>query len=370
MMDNNGNSIRAIAFYLPQYHPIPENNEWWGKGFTEWTNVGKAKPLFRGHDQPKVPADLGYYDLRLPEVRVAQAELAKDHGVDGFCYYHYWFGEGKQLLEMPFNEVLNSESPHFPFMLCWANESWHSKFWSYDGVYSKKTLIEQKYGDEQEYERHFFALLDAFKDPRYIQIEGKPAFMIYKPLDFPDIKNFIKKWQSLAIENGLNGVFFIGQYGNPRGSKGEMINRGFSAFNSLRLFDLFYRRDLVSKILKKYSSLIYGPHIIKYKKAMRSFITKEDRDNDVFPTIIPNWDHTPRSKSAGNLLKDCTPELFKEHLENVFSVLKNKEGERICFIKSWNEWGEGNYMEPDLKFGLKYLEVFKEVKDKYNNMIS
>ncbi len=201
-MNNKKNDIRAIAFYLPQYHPIPENDQWWGKGFTEWTNVGKAKPLFRGHDQPKVPADLGYYDLRLPEARIAQAEMAKKYGIDGFCYYHYWFGEGKQLLERPFNEVLNSGSPDFPFMLCWANESWHSKFWSYEGVYSKKMLIEQKYGDEQEYERHFHALLGAFKDPRYIKIEGKPAFMIYKPLEFPDIENFIRKWQSLAIENG------------------------------------------------------------------------------------------------------------------------------------------------------------------------
>lgn len=365
-MTNKKNDIKAIAFYLPQYHPTPENDQWWGKGFTEWTNVGKAKPLFRGHDQPKVPADLGYYDLRLPEVRIAQAELAKEYGIDGFCYYHYWFGEGKQMLERPFNEVLSSGEPDFPFMLCWANESWHSKFWSYNGVYSKKILVEQKYGDEMEYERHFFSLLDAFKDPRYIQIDGKPVFMIYKPLEFQDIENFIKKWQSLAIENGLKGIFFIGQYGNPKGCKREMENKGFDAFNSLRLFDLFYKRGLVNKLKKKFRSLIHRPHILKYKTVMKHLVSEEDMEDDVFPTIVPNWDHTPRSKSAGNLLKDATPELFGKHLENVFSVLKRKNGERVCFIKSWNEWGEGNYMEPDSKFGRRYLEVFKEVKERYN----
>lgn len=367
-MTDNKNQIRAIAFYLPQFHPIPENNKWWGEGFTEWTNVGKAKPLFRGHDQPKVPTDLGYYDLRLPEARAAQAEMAKEYGIDGFCYYHYWFGNGKRLLERPFNEVLSSGEPDFPFMLCWANESWHSKFWSYDGVYSKKILVEQKYGDEQEYERHFYALLDAFKDPRYIQIEGKPVFMIYKPLYFPDVENFIKKWQSLAIENGLNGIYFIGQYGNPGGTKDEMTNKGFDAFNSLRLFKLFYKKSLFRKLFKKYRSLTHRPHILQYKKAIKSFVIEEDMESDVFPTIVPNWDHTPRSKSAGNLLKNSTPELFGKHIENVFTVLKRKDGERICFIKSWNEWGEGNYMEPDLKFGKKYLEIFKEVKEKFQNV--
>lgn len=361
--------ITAIAFYLPQFHPIPENDLWWGKGFTEWTNVGKAKPLFKGHDQPKVPADLGYYDLRLPEVRIAQAELARKYGIDGFCYYHYWFGRGKRLLERPFKEVLDSGSPDFPFMLCWANESWHSKFWSYNGVYSKKMLIEQEYGDDDEYEQHFYALLDAFKDPRYIKIQGKPAFMIYKPLEFANIHNFIKKWQSLATENGLKGIFFIAQYGNPFGSKDKMTDKGLDAYNSLRLFSLLNsrRRGLMNSIREKYRSLVHLPYTVEYKKALKSFVLEEDRAEDVFPSIIPNWDHTPRSGSAGFVLNNSTPELFKQHLQDVFSILSEKQGNRICFIKSWNEWGEGNYMEPDLKYGLRYLEAFKEVKDIYEN---
>ena len=160
---------RIIVYYLPQYHPTPDNDKWWGKGFTEWTNVGKAKPLFRGHYQPKGPADLGYYDLRLPEVRAAQVELAKEAGIDGFCYYHYWFGGGKQELELPFNEVLRTGEPDFPFCLCWANEPWHAKFWNMDGTVSKRTLIDQQYGNEEEWKLHFEHVLPAFKDKRYIK---------------------------------------------------------------------------------------------------------------------------------------------------------------------------------------------------------
>lgn len=169
---------RIIAFYLPQYHPIPENDAWWGKGFTEWTNVGKAKPLYRGHYQPRVPADLGYYDLRVPETRQAQADMARSYGVEGFMYWHYWFGGGKRLLERPFNEVLASGEPDFPFALAWANETW--KGFAH-GLANRNTLIEQRYLGEQDYIDHFHAVLPAFRDRRYITVDGKPLFMVYKP---------------------------------------------------------------------------------------------------------------------------------------------------------------------------------------------
>ena len=185
--------VRVIAFYLPQYHPTLDNDTWWGKGFTEWTNVGKAKPLFRGHYQPKVPADLGYYDLRLPEVREAQAQLAQEAGIGGFCYYHYWFGNGKQELELPFNEVLRFGKPNFSFCLCWANEAWHSKFWNKDGSIQKKCLIEQKYDTEEGHIKHFKTLLPAFKDNRYICVDGKPLFMIYKPFEFVGKREWIER---------------------------------------------------------------------------------------------------------------------------------------------------------------------------------
>lgn len=203
---NDGN--RIIALYLPQFHPIPENDGWWGKGFTEWRNVGKAQPLFRGHYQPRVPADLGYYDLRVSEAREAQAEMAKKYGVEGFCYWHYWFGNGKRLLERPFQEVLLSGSPDYPFCLAWANESWKGFF---HGVNGRETLIEQQYGSEDDYKEHFYSLLPAFKDPRYIRVDGKPLFMIYSPLSLPDARSFISLWQKLAYENGIAGVHFVAQ---------------------------------------------------------------------------------------------------------------------------------------------------------------
>ena len=203
---NQNVKARVLALYLPQFHPIPENDLWWGKGFTEWTNVGKAKKLFPGHYQPRVPADLGYYDLRVPETREAQADLARQYGIEGFVYWHYWFGNGKRLLERPFNEVLASGKPDFPFALAWANESWRG-FWH--GVKTKETLIDQLYPGDEDYIAHFKAVLPAFKDKRYIKCHGKPVFFIYHHRDMPDVAHFIELWQKLARENGLPGIYFI-----------------------------------------------------------------------------------------------------------------------------------------------------------------
>lgn len=217
------NKARVIAFYLPQFHPIPENDRWWMKGFTEWTNVGKARPLFPGHYQPKVPADLGYYDLRVPETRKAQADMAKEYGIEGFCYWHYWFGNGKRLLERPFNEVLSSDEPDFPFCLAWANESWRG---FYHGIKSKDTLINQLYPGEQDYIAHFHEVLPAFKDHRYITVDEKPLFMVYHPLDHPEMKEFIELWRTLAVQNGLKGVYFIGQTYHLKEEKRETYENG------------------------------------------------------------------------------------------------------------------------------------------------
>lgn len=361
------NLVRIIALYLPQFHPIPENDEWWGKGFTEWTNVGKAKPLYRKHYQPRIPADLGYYDLRLSESRLAQAELAKKYGVDGFCYYHYWFDINKQLLEKPFQEVLNSGQPDFPFMLCWANESWHAKFWGLKGESSKKMLIEQKYNGIEDYKIHFEHLLPAFKDPRYIKINGKPAFMLYKPLAFDDVSTFIKTWQELALVNGLEGIHFIGQTLNQKDEKQLILDKGFDAINPVRIKEIIDRR---SSLLKFFSNafrfLTKRPLIIDYIKVLDYLTTEEDKELNVYPTIFPNWDHTPRSGYRGYLLKNSTPANFRKHLAKVFKVLSGKPvHKQICFIKSWNEWGEGNYMEPDLKYGKGFLEVLADSKKKH-----
>jgi hypothetical protein len=358
---------RVIALYLPQYHPIPENDQWWGKGFTEWTNVGKAKPLFKNHYQPRVPKDLGYYDLRVPETRKAQADMAREYGVEGFCYWHYWFGNGKRLIERPFNEVVNSGEPDFPFCLAWANESWKG----FDhGLKNRNMLIEQLYPGEEDYTNHFYELLPAFKDKRYIQVQGKPLFMIYKPLASEEIKTFIKVWRKLAKENGLEDFYFIGHSNNSTVSVEDVLKNGVDAVNTVRL-DYYQIKErgqferLVQNLRKQFLSTAQR---YSYKKVSKSFVAPEiDTKDNVYPSIVSGWDHTPRSHKEGLVLTDFTPENFDTHVQDVLKIVENKPDEhKIVFIKSWNEWAEGNYMEPDIKWGLKFLEVLK--KNLHNNL--
>lgn len=353
---------RIIAFYLPQYHPTKDNNIWWGQGFTEWTNVGKAKSYFWGHEQPRVPADLGYYDLRLPETRKEQAKLAKEAGIEGFCYYHYWFGNGKRELEFPFNEVLRLGEPDFPFCLCWANESWHSKFWNKDGSYTSKMLIEQKYSGTKDFLNHFYDVLPAFKDKRYIKVDEKPLFMIYKPLNVPQIKEMIPLWQKLAHKEGLKGIYFCAHTAYEKDID-ELLNIGYDSINIVRLWDCMWYRPIYKKIIGKFvRNFIWShPFIITYKKAMKTFLGEIEKKHDkVFPTIIPNWDHSPRSGKRGYVITRSSPALFKKHASQVIEATKNKNNP-IIFLKSWNEWGEGNYMEPDIKYGKGYIKALHDL---------
>lgn len=353
------NRARLIAFYLPQYHPIPENDMWWGKGFTEWTNVGKAKALFYGHDQPKVPTDLGYYDLRVPETRNAQATLAKKHGIEAFCYWHYWFGNGKRLLERPFNEVLSLGEPDFPFCLAWTNETW--KGFAH-GLKNRDVLIEQLYPGIDDYIAHFNELLPAFKDKRYLTVDNKPVFLIYKPFQHPEMKRFISLWQKLAIENGLNGIYFIG-HSYKVSERATLLNLGFDAVNLVRMYaykkqKAFYLKQEWSKIRK---ILFHVPRIVNYKDVSRYFSGEEDRELTTIPTLIPNWDHTPRSGYDGVVFYNSKPEYFQEHLKDVLEKVHEKpEEKRLVFVKSWNEWAEGNYLEPDLRYGHRFLEVLRD----------
>lgn len=360
------NKVRVIAFYLPQFHPIPENDKWWGKGFTEWTNVGKAKPLFKGHYQPRIPADLGYYDLRVPETRQAQADLAKEYGIEGFLYWHYWFGNGRRLLERPFNEVLNSGEPDFPFCLGWANHSWQG---IYCGVKTKEALIEQQYGGKEDYEKHFYDVLPAFKDKRYIQIDQKPLFYIHSPLASSEIKTFVEVWQKLALDNGLQGVCFVGNANNNTESINEVLS--FCSYVNVDTLFEFKKRDFSfwDKVKNKiFREVFKTGNIYEYKNAMKYFYSQKVDKKRYFPTTIPGWDHTPRTGSVGNVLNNSTPEYFKQHVKDVFKEVKEKrKEERIVFLKSWNEWAEGNYMEPDLKYGHGFLislrDAIKEVFD-------
>lgn len=360
---------KIIAFYLPQYHPFKENDEWWGKGFTEWTNVAKAKRLYPGHYQPKIPSELGFYDLRLPEIREQQAELAQEAGVYGFCYWHYWFGNGKRLMETVFNEVLATGKPNFPFCLGWANHSWYAKLWNTNGVNKDKLLIEQTYPGNNDIDQHFQFLLKAFRDSRYIKINNAPLFYIFNPSDLPF--EYVDRFQKLAKENGFeNGLYIIANITQRNQSKEYFLSNGYSAVTYQRLSgksNSEMHKRIINRLKRCFcKSILRIPRIIDYRKASRGFIDKEiDVEEDVIPTIIPNWDHTPRSGINGFLLKDSTPEAFAVHVDNVLELVEKKKN-KLIFLKSWNEWGEGNYMEPDLKFGRGYVEAIHNCLERKN----
>lgn len=358
----------VIAYYLPQFHPTPNNDVWWGKGFTEWTNVAKAQKLYRNHYQPHIPADLGFYDLRLPEVREQQAEMARYAGISAFCYYHYWFENGKEELDLPFKDVLKSGKPDFPFCLCWANESWFSKMWNKEGtVVSKKMLAEQKYLGQDDNLKHFKSLLPAFKDNRYLRYEGKIVFVIYRPLQFKGVTEFINQWRKLANDYGLFDFYFIGYSFDIEHEYQSIIELGFDAVNSCGIINYKYRGisdSIFKKIVRRVNlyirKLLNRPEIQDYKKVSKFFVNSEfDSKEDVLPTLIPNWDHTPRSGTNGYLFEDSTPNNFSVHLEDVRELMMSKVNQ-LCFLKSWNEWGEGNYVEPDLRYGWGYLDAIKK----------
>lgn len=380
---------RVIAFYLPQFHPIPENDEWWGPGFTEWTNVASARPLFRGHVQPRIPADLGFYDLRLPETREAQAQLAREAGIEGFCYYHYWFGNGRQLLERPFNEVLASGKPDFPFCLCWANHSWASSTWT--SAKSRKAgsriLMEQQYPGTADNEMHFRSLLPAFRDPRYICVDGKPLFAIFDPFNFKNAASFMAQWRRLAAEYGLPGVHFVAvvRTANPTSvaktrMQGEtdpeavarervksVLAQGYDAvatdnhqYAQIQAKGLWQNalHDLFAQYLG-----IRRPFRFRQREINAHLLLDLEKQENVYPTLIPNWDRTPRTKED-SIYVDSTPEEFEKLAERTFRLVAGKADEhRIVFIKSWNEWGEGNYMEPDRQYGHGYIEALRRAID-------
>lgn len=357
--------VKSIAFYLPQFHPVPENNVWWGRGFTEWHNVVRARKLFPKHRQPHLPADLGFYDLRLAETREAQAHLAREAGIDAFCYWHYWFGNGKRLLERPFDEVVASGNPDFPFCLAWANHSWYAKTWSKKG--KDKLLIEQCYPGEKDYIDHFNALLPAFKDSRYVKIDNKPVFAVFKPLHVKDARLFIDTWNRLAQENGLSGIYFIGQGASSQVN--EILSVGFNAVNHEKINEIHARQSWFKRLSLQFKiRVLRTPRIYDYREAMHAMIDDVDRYNNVYPTICPNYDHTPRSGRRGIVYTHANPGTFKTHVKEIFSLIKDKPDEnQIVFIKSWNEWGEGNYMEPDMEFGDGYIKAYKECVGQFND---
>ena len=345
---------RVVALYLPQFHPIPENDRWWEPGFTEWTNVARARPLFPGHHQPHLPGSLGFYDLRIPEVRAAQAELAQAHGIEAFCYWHYWFGGGRRLLQRPFQEVLASGSPRINFCLGWANESW-SGIWH--GA-PERILVEQQYPGDDDVRRHFAEILPAFRDERYLRVGDRTVFHVYRPGDLPEPSRFVGLWQDLARRAGLPGMYLVAglrdDYTIDRAARD-----GFDAGFYQRLpFITSHRNALRARVRHK---LLRQPVIYPYARQPLAWPAEWAANTRVQPCVVPNWDNTPRSGRRGIVLTDPRPEYFRRHVRDAVSILAVRPAEeRLLWVKSWNEWAEGNHLEPDRSTGLGYLRALRE----------
>ena len=356
---HNVASPRLIAFYLPQFHPVQENDEWWGKGFTEWTNTAKARPLFRGHYQPHIPADLGFYDLRNPETRAAQANMARDYGIDAFCYYHYWFA-GRRILNRPFDEVLASGNPDFPFCLCWANQTW-SGIWH--GC-PDRVLIEQTYPGDDDHRAHFTSLLPAFRDPRYLCVEGKPIFVLFMPRDVPNAAHTLRLWRSMAEGAGLPGIHLVAN--THEDDAPELKALGYDGvirtpFFKARRWEKTWRKP-VRRLSVSLQHRMGRPTTVSYETLCAESV-KMWQSRTTYPCPVHAWDNTPRSGRNGVAYTGSTPQHFRGLLESAFDVIADRPAaDRLIFLKSWSEWAEGNHLEPDLRDGPAYLQVVAEVK--------
>jgi lipopolysaccharide biosynthesis protein len=356
--------VRPIAFHLPQFHPIPENDQWWGRGFTEWTNVAKATPRLPGHYQPHLPADLGFYDLRLPEARAAQAELAASHGIQGFCYYHYWF-HGRQVLERPVNEILKSGEPDFPFCLCWANEPW-SRRW--DGS-NHEVLLEQRYSASDDL-AHIRALIPFFLDPRYIRVMGRPFLAVYRASDLPDPQRTADLWRREVERAGLEGIFLVRVESHDAGDPSDI---GFDSslefeprWSELWRFRIVRRKWWQRHKLGTGEPVFRDNVVYDYEDLVRRALTAPPPGYARIPCVCPGWDNSPRRKTGAVIFMNSTPERYERWLREIVERRAASAGadrnsdispKSLVFINAWNEWGEGNHLEPCQKWGRAYLEA-------------
>ncbi|MBE9585364.1 glycoside hydrolase family 99-like domain-containing protein [Mucilaginibacter sp. JRF] len=370
--------VRTIAIHLPQFHPIKENDEWWGKGFTEWTNVSKAQPLFKDHYQPHLPADMGFYDLRLADARAEQAKLAKEYGIYGFCYYHYWFN-GRRVLERPLQEILASGEPDFPFMVCWANENW-TRVWNGS---DKDVLLKQDYSPEDDRE-HIQYLITLFEDPRYIRVDGKPVVAIYRSTMIPDPKTTTDIWREEAAKKGME--LYICRFESFGEEGSDLIkNGGFDAAvefqpmgKARRTFETLlkketslakFRRRVRMKLVKEFpklSHLVRNAHdygtVIDYKEYVEYSLGQPKKDYKIFPGITPMWDNSARKQKNYIVFHNSSPSIYKYWFKKILDRFKPySKDENLVFINAWNEWAEGNHLEPCRKWGRGYLEATKEV---------
>ena len=354
----NEDGVRLIAFYLPQFHPIPENDAWWGKGFTEWRKVAQAEPQFPGHYQPHVPADLGFYDLRLAETRERQAALARAAGIHGFCYYHYWFN-GKQLLQRPFDEVLASGEPDFPFALCWANDPW-SRRW--DGR-TDDLLQPQTYSADDDL-AHIRWLLPALRDPRAITVDGKPMFLVYRGADLPDPARTCETWRREVEQAGLPGVHLV--------AVETAWDLGWDAtqvgFDAKVLFQPQFGW-LMTHVAKEHGQVaVPGKdelQVYNYDVVRAAVADLEPVDYRRYETVFPGWDNTPRVGERAVVIHNSTPSGYADWLRDaVYRASVEETDHRIVFLNAWNEWAEGCHLEPDVRSGHAFLEATHRTVDK------
>ena len=351
-------SIRALAFLLPQYHPIPENDEWWGKGFTDWTNVARARPLFDGHYQPHLPADLGFYDLRLAETRQAQAGLARKYGIHGFCYYHYWFN-GRRILERPVNDMISSGAPNYPFCLCWANENWTRRW---DG-WEEEILLKQVYSPEDDIQ-HIRALLPVFLDPRYIKVDDKPLFLVYRIGRLPEPAATIRRWRHEAAKAGLPGLYLanIESFASEHGAAARLpLDAGIEFAPDWQCLAPPIRptRRQPPLFRKQPGDPAWWDNSISdYRSLVQAMRAKPGTDYLRYRCVTPMWDNAARRKSNATVLINSTPEIYGRWLaDTVRDFVPPSREENFVFINAWNEWAEGSHLEPCQKWNHSYLEA-------------
>lgn len=359
--------MKIIAYFLPQFHEVEENNKWWGKGFTEWTNIKNAKKLYKTHNQPKVPLNNNYYNLLDKNTVKWQTKLANEYGIDGFCYYHYWFG-GRKILEKPAENLLKWKDINQSFCFCWANHSW-KKTWNG----TNEILIEQTYGDINEWEAHFQYLLPFFKDERYIKINNKPVFMIFLTKAVKSKEERMNYFDRRCKENGFNGIYIIESLTSIKEksclkiSEAVVLREPDVTRNSQNIF-IKLLHQLKRKFKRNY---LYFPSrydsISFYKKSLEC-LKKFKSEKNIFIGTFTEWDSTPRHGRRGYIIEHKNKNPFKDYLDFQFKIAKNKKIEYI-FINAWNEWAEGMYLEPDEHNKYYYLETIKEVKKKWKNSL-
>lgn len=349
--------VRLIAFYLPQYHPIPENDAWWGKGFTEWRNVARARPLFRGHYQPHLPADLGFYDLRVPETQVLQAELALQYGIAGFCYYHYWF-EGRRLLKRPLDQMLAAGNPELGFCLCWANESWSRRWLGEEW----DLLLKQSYSPSDD-RRHASWLVRVFADRRYLRVGGRPLFLIYRPDHLPDAQATTEILRESAVRAGEAEPYLVGVDAHRPGSdyraQGFDATLGFQPQLSVYALDAFSDGRSVRRFLRNLRLGILSSEVKIYDdRESRRRMAAISRPADAIPCVYVGWDNTPRRGRNGMVYVRGGPENLEEAVRAAAVTARRQPPDRqLVFLNAWNEWAEGNHLEPDQRYGHANLEA-------------